>query len=200
MKRSLINAALLFALACTPFVLAQNNPSQTPSVDFGRTTVQFGNSFTTSMQALGVVIMDLQGNPLQNNAFTLKATGGALDLTSSAGEIEHAGGLLINAGATILRVQNFIIDTSNPTSPVITAVFIANNHFAGRLAVFNLVPPAGFSLPLQPQAGVLQVNGLGVSLAAATANAINSLLGGQYLTPGTAIGTADAYLVFAAAN
>jgi hypothetical protein len=97
-------------------------------------------------------------------------------------------------------VQNFIIDTSNPTSPVITAVFIANNHFAGRLAVFNLVPPAGFSLPLQPQAGVLQVNGLGVSLAAATANAINSLLGGQYLTPGTAIGTADAYLVFAAAN
>ena len=200
MKRSVMNAVLFFALACTSSIVLAQNPSQTPSVDYGRTTVQLGPSFINSIQGLGAVITDLQGNPLQNNAFTVKATGGAIDLTTSAGEIEHTGGLLINAAGTILRIQNFTIDTSNPTNPVITAAFIANDHFVSRLALFNLIPPAGFSLPLQPQAGVLQVNGLGLTLAAATANAINTVLGGQYLAAGTSIGTADAYVVFSAAN
>jgi hypothetical protein len=199
MKRSLSKAALFAALACTPsLVLAQT--SQTPSVDFGRTTVQLSPSFVNSIAGLGAVITDLHNNPLQNNAITVRATGGTVDLTTSAGEVEHTGGLLVNAAGTILRIQNFTLDTSNPTNPVLTADFVVNDHFLSRMPLFNVQPPAGASLPLQLQAGVLQVNGLVLTLAPATASAINTVLGGQFVQAGTNIGTANAYVVFSAIN
>jgi hypothetical protein len=200
MKRSLSTAVVLFALACAPSLLSAQASSQTPSVDFGRTTVQLGSSFLNAIQGLGAVITDLHSNPLQNNAITFRATGGALDLTTSAGEVEHTGGLLINAAGTILRIQNLTLDTSNPTAPVVTAEFIVNDHFVARMALFNLQPPAGLTLPFQLQAGVLQINGIGLTLAPATATAINTVLGGQYLQAGTPIGTANAYVVFSPVN
>jgi|GEM_PF-1649679 len=200
MKRSLSKAALLVALACTPVIMHAQTPSQTPSVDFGRTTVQLSPSFLNSIQGLGATITDLKNNPLQNNSITFRATGGAVDLTTSAGEIEHTGGLLVNAAGTIVRIQNFIIDTSNPTNPVITAQFIVSDHFVVRIALFNIQPPAGFSLPLQLQSGVLQENGLILTLAPATATALNTLFGGQVVQAGTNIGTANAYVVFSPTN
>jgi hypothetical protein len=199
MKRSLSKAFLLLALACTPFVQAQT-PSQTPSVDFGRITVQLGPSFINSLQGLGAVITDLHNNPLQNNTFTFRAVAGAVDLTTSSGEVEHTGGLLINAAGTIMRIQNFTLDTTNPTSPVVTAEFIVNDHFVSRMALFNVQPPAGLSLPFQLQSGVLQVNGLVLTLAPATATAINTVLGGQFIQAGTSIGTANTYVVFSPSN
>ena len=200
MKRSLSKVTLLFALACTASFVQAQTPSQTPSVDFGRTTVQLSTSFVTSIQGFGAVITDLHNNPLQDNAFTVRATGGALDLTTSAGEVEHTGGLLVNAAGTIIRIQNFTLDTSNPTNLVITAAFIVNDHFAARLALFNVQPPAGLTLPLQLQAGVLQVNGLVLTLAPATTSTLNTVLGGQYVQAGTNIGTANSYVVFSPSN
>ncbi len=200
MKRSLSKVALLFALACTASLVQAQTQSQTPSVDFGRTTVQLSTSFTNSIQGLGAVITDLHGNALQDNAFTVRATGGALDLATSFGEIEYTGGLLVNAAGTIIRIQNLTLDTSNPTNPVITAVFIVNDHFVSRLALFNVQPPAGLSLPFQLQSGVLQVNGFVLTLAPATASTINTVMGGQYIQAGTNIGTANAYVVFSPSN
>jgi len=199
MKRSLSKAVLLLALGCTPFVHAQT-PSQTPSVDYGRMTVQLNSTFVNAVQGLGAVITDLHGSPLQNNSFTFRAVAGALDLTTSAGEVEHTGGLLINADGPIIRIQNFTLDTSNPTSPVVTAEFIFNDRFIARMALFNVHPPAGLTLPFQLQAGVLQVNGLGLTLAPATASALNTVLGGQYVQAGTSIGSANTYVVFSPSN
>jgi hypothetical protein len=200
MKRSLSKATLLFALACTPSLVHAQSLSQTPSVDFGRTTVQLSSSFLTSIEGLGAVITDLKNNPLQNNSFTVRATGGALDLTTSAGEIEHTGGLLVNAAGTIIRIQNFTLDTSNPTNIVITAEYIVNDHFASRIALFNVQPPAGLAPPFQLQSGVLQVNGLVLTLAPATASTLNAIFGGPFVQAGTNIGTANAYVVFSPSN
>jgi hypothetical protein len=200
MKRSLSKAIFVFALACTTSLVHAQSLSQTPSVEFGRTTVQLSSSFINSIQGLGAVITDLRNNPLQNNSFTVRATGGALDLTTSAGEIQHAGGLLVNAAGTILRIQNLTLDTSNPTNLVITADYIINDHFASRIALFNVQPPAGLTLPLQLQSGVLQVDGLVLTLAPATASTIDTLLGGQYVQAGENIGTANAYVVFSPSN
>lgn len=200
MKRSLSKATLLFVLVCMPLIVHAQSPSQTRSVDFGRTTVQLSTSFLNSIQGLGAVITDLKNNPLQNNSFTVRATGGSLDLTTSAGEIQHTGGLLINAAGTMIRIQNLTLDTSNPTNLVITADYIVNDHFASRIALFNVQPPAGLTLPLQLQSGVLQVNGLVLALAPATASAINTVLGGQYVQAGANIGTANAYVVFSPTN
>jgi hypothetical protein len=200
MKRSLSKATLLFALACTPSLVHAQSPSQTPSVDFGRTTVQLSSSFVNSIQGLGAVITDLHNNALQDNSFTVRATGGAVDLTTSAGEVQHTGGLLVNAAGTIIRIQNLTLDTSNPTSLVITAEYIVNDHFAARIPLFNVQPPAGLGLPFQLQAGVLQVNGLILSLAPATASTLNTIFGGQVVQAGTAIGTANTYVVFSPTN
>jgi hypothetical protein len=199
MKRSLSKTLLLLALACTPFVHAQS-PSQTPSVDFGRTTVQLNSSFINSIQGLGAVITDLRNNPLQNNAFTLRAVAGALDLSNAAGEVQYTGGLLINADGTILRIQNLTFDSSNPAAMVITADFIVSDHFLARMTLFNVQPPAGTGLPLQLQAGVLQLNGFTLTLASATANAINTIFQAQVIQAGTSIGTANSYLVFSPSN
>ena len=189
---------LAFAFAA-PMVLAQS-PSLTPSVDFGRTTVQLSSGFVNSLQGLGATISDLSNNPLQNNSFTLRATSGAVDTTTSAGEVEHTGGLYVNAQGTILRIQNFTIDTSNPTAPVITAEFIISDHYSGRIPLFNVQPPAGFSLPLQLTAGVLQENGLILTLAPATAATLNTLFGDQVIQPGISVGTANSYVVFSPVN
>ena len=199
MKRCLSIVALLLALACTPFVHAQS-PSQTPSVDYGRTTVQLGTSFINSLQGLGAVITDLHGNPLQNNAFTVRAVAGALDLTTSAGEVEHTGGLFINAAGTIIRIQNLTIDTSNPTAPIISAEFIIGDHFSSRIPLFNIQLPAPLTLPLQPQTGVLQENGLILTLSPAMASLLNTLFGGPVLQAGSNVGTANAYVVLAPSN
>jgi hypothetical protein len=200
MKRSLSKSFFLFALACMPSLVRAQSPSQTPSVDFGRTTVQLSSSFINSIQGLGAVITDLRNHPLQDNSFTVRATGGAIDLTTSTGEVEHTGGLLVNAAGTIIRIQNFTLDTTNPTNIVITAEYIVNDHFASRIALFNVQPPAGLTLPLQLQSGVLQINGLVLTLAPATASTINTILGGQYVQAGTNIGTANAYVVFSPSN
>jgi hypothetical protein len=200
MKRSLSKATLLFALACMPSLVHAQSTSQTPSVDFGRTTVQLSSSFLSSIEGLGAVITDLHNHALQNNSFTLRATGGAIDLTTSAGEVQHSGGLLVNAAGTIIRIQNFTLDTSNPTNLVITADYIVNDHFASRIALFNVQPPPTLSLPLPVQSGVLQVNGLVLTLAPATASTLNTLFGGQVVQAGTNIGTANLYLVLSPNN
>jgi hypothetical protein len=200
MKRSLSKAIFLLALACMPLLVHAQSPSQTPSVDFGRTTVQLSSSFVNSVQGLGAVITDLRNNPLQNNSFTVRATGGAFDLSTGAGEIQHTGGLLVNAAGSIIRIQNLTLDTSNPTNLVITADYVINDHFAARIALFNVQPPPGPTLPFQLQSGVLQVNGLVLTLAPATASTINALLGGQYVQAGSNIGSANVYLVFSPTN
>lgn len=200
MSRFLSKSAFILALACVPSIMKAQSPSQTPSVDFGRTTVQLSSDFTNSLQGLGAVITDIHNNPLQNNAFTFRAVAGALDLTTSAGEVEHTGGLLVNAAGIIIRIQNFTIDTSNPTAPVVTAQFIVNDHFSSRIPLFNILPPAGFSLPLQLQSGVLQENGLGLTLAPATASMLNALFGGPVVAAGTPVGTANTYVVFSPSN
>jgi hypothetical protein len=200
MKRSLSKAFFLLALACMPSLVHAQSPSQTPSVDFGRTTVQLSSSFISSIQGLGAIITDLHNQPLQDNSFTVRATGGAIDLTTSAGEIQHAGGLLVNAAGTIIRIQNFTLDTSNPTNLVITADYIVNDHFASRIALFNVQPPPTLTLPLQLQSGVLQVNGLVLTLAPAAASTLNTIFGGPVVQAGTNIGTANAYVVFSPSN
>ena len=68
MKRSLSKAIFILALACMPSLVHAQSPSQTPSIDFGRTTVQLSSSFVNSVQGLDAVIKDLRNNPLQNNS------------------------------------------------------------------------------------------------------------------------------------
>jgi hypothetical protein len=200
MKQFLSKAALAVAIVSMASMAHAQTPSQTPSVDYGRTTVQFSSAFANFMQSEGVVITNLEGIPLQNNTFTVQAVSGAIDLTTSAGEVEHTGGLFILAVGNVIRIQDLTIDTTNPTAPVITAEFIVNDHFSSRIPLFNIQPPAGSTLPLQLQTGVLQENGLILTLAPATASLLNALFGAPAMQAGANVGTANAYVVLAPSN
>ncbi len=195
MKRLFSKLAVVLSLACTASMLH----AQTPSIAYGRTTLQL-STFLSTFQGYGAVITDLNSNPLQNNSLTVQETGGALNLQTSAGEIEHSGGLLVQVAGYTLRFQNFIIDTTNPSAPVLSALFIVNNQFSSRLPLFNIQGAAGSTLPLQVQSGVLQENGLTLTLAPAAAAEFNSLFGQGAAQAGSAIGTANAYIVFSPTN
>jgi hypothetical protein len=200
MKRFFSKAILVVAVASITAMVHAQTPSQTPSVDYGRTTVQFNSNFANFMQSVGVVITNLEGIPLQNNTFTVQAVSGSVDLTTSAGEIEHTGGLFILAAGNVIRIQDLTIDTTTPTAPVITAEFIINDHFSSRIPLFNIQLPAPLTLPLQPQTGVLQENGLILTLSPAMASLLNTLFGGPVLQAGSNVGTANAYVVLAPSN
>jgi hypothetical protein len=200
MKRFFSKAALVVALASIGSMVNAQTPSNTPSVQYGTTTVQLDSNFVNSLQGMGAVLTDTHGVPLQNNAFTARAVAGVLDLTTCAGEIEHTGGLVINILGAVIRFQNLTIDVSNPYNPVMTAEYILNDHFVARMALFNIAPPAGFSLPFTLQSGSLQENGLILTLAPASASALDNLFGGPYLQAGMSMGTANSLVTFSAIN
>lgn len=194
MKHLFSKAAIIMSLACTPAFMH----AQAPSVDYGRTTLNL-STFASSFQ--GATITDLKGNPLLNNTITFEATGGVLDLTTGAGTIEHKGGLRVDAGGgTIIRIQNFILDTTTPAAPVITADFILNDHFGAHLPLFSIQPPAGTTLPLQLTAGTLQQNNFRLTITPSTAAAFNSFFGDQVVQPGVTVGYMNNYFVFSPMN
>ncbi len=195
MKHLFSKAAIVMSLACTASFLH----AQTPSIVYGRTTIQLNAAFASSFQ--GAVITDLNANPLINNMFTVEATGGALDLQTGAGEVEHKGGLLVNAGdGVVIRIQNFILDSTSPAAPVVTALFILNDHFGVRLPLFTLQGAPGTTLPLKTQSGVLQENNSTLYLAPATASALNAYFKDQVAQPGVLVGTANLYAVLSPVN
>lgn len=170
--------------------------AQTQSVVYGRTTVQFGAAFQQTLSGLGASVTDLQQNSLKNGSAVFVETGGAIDLRTAAAEILHTGGYIFTANGTVLKLQDLVIDATNPAAIAVTALLTVNNSLVGRLPFFLLQPP-GLSLPLTPQSGVEAISGFTVTFAPAGANAVNSVFGGQFIQPGLAVGTADVYAVLA---
>ena len=190
MKRFFSKAAFVVAFAS----MASIGHAQVMSVNSGTTTVTLNAAFINS---IGAIITDLQGNPLQNNSIVFTGVAGALDLQTAAGEIEHKGGMIINAGGMVIRLENFTLDTHYPPTAVISAEFIMNGHYDFRLPLFTVQPPPGFMIPLTLlPSGALQQNNLILSIAPETAATFYALFGGPVIQPGQYAGTANSYIVF----
>jgi hypothetical protein len=190
MKRFFSKAAFVVALGS----MACIGHAQVMTVASGTTTIKIDAGFINS---IGAYITDLQGNPLQNNSIIFTGAAGALDLQTAAGEIEHKGGMIINAGGMVIRLENWTIDTHIPASAVLSAEFIMNGHFDFRLPVFTIQPPPGFVIPLSLlPSGALQQNNLILSIAPETAATFYGLFGGPVIQPGQYAGTANSYIVF----
>ena len=188
--RHLVNKV---AIAITVAFASATLHAQTPSVVYGRTTIQL-NADTF----LGASVTYLGGNPFQNNAITFEATGGAFALATGAGEVEHKGGILVNASGTILRIQDFTLDTTNPAASVMTALFILNGHVLGRAAMFNVQGAPGTTVPFTLTSGTLQLNDLSLTLAPGGVAFLNQAFGAGSIKPGISVGTASSYIVFTA--
>lgn len=170
--------------------------AQTKTIAFGRTSVSLSSGFVSALQSLGLTPGVVQPSELEEGKVTFPVTGGALDLQTARGEISHSGGLTLTAGSTEVRLQSFTIDTTG-SSPILTGLVVVNNKLVGRLPLFNLQLPAGLTLPLKPSGeGVLRLKGVGVTLTAPAAAALNGVFKTNALKGGFGIGTANVHLVF----
>jgi hypothetical protein len=188
--KSLTPKAGLLAVLCLmgTTVFAQN----TKTVEYGFTTVKLSSTFTGALGSLGVIPGVVWPTRLsESGTASFPITGGAIDLDTASGNVLHSGGLTLTAGGIETRLQSFIIDTTSG-APVITGLVIAGNQLVGRVPLFNLTLPAGFSLPISAKHGFeLSLEGVGVTLTSQAAAALNGVYSVTAFTEGLNIGTAD---------
>jgi len=167
-------------------VQAQDNKT----VEGGRTTVHLSEGFVSALGSLGVNPGTVSPTKLKDGKVDFPITGGAIDLHSAVGQIIHSGGLTLTDGKTEVTLQSFIIDTTG-AAPVITGLVAVDGKQLGRLPLFDLVLPEGFSTPLRPEFGFLVLKGVGVTLDNTAAGALNSVFKVSAFKKGFWIGTAD---------
>jgi hypothetical protein len=113
--------------------MAQN----TKIFQFGETSVKLSSSFLHALQTLKVTPGVITPTQLSDTDVNFPIIGGAIDLDTALGNIEHSGGLTLTAGKTVLGIQNFIIDTTGKT-PVITGLAVLNGAVVGRITLLWL--------------------------------------------------------------
>jgi hypothetical protein len=177
-------SAVLFTLSTT--ARAQN----TVTIEAGRTTVTLAESFVSALGSLGVTPGTISPTRLKDGRVDFPIIGGAFDLDTALGQVVHSGGLTLSAGNTEVKLQSFIIDTTG-SAPLITGLVVVDNKLVGRLPLFNLSLPNGFTLPIKPNHNVFKVEGIGVTLTATAASALNGVFHVSALTGGFDIGTAN---------
>jgi hypothetical protein len=170
--------------------------AQVRTAVFGRTTIQFSQSFTSLVGALNGSLSDLNMVPLSANSVVVPVSAGAINPGTGVGEVDHSSGFILTGGGKTIRLENFIVDTTNPV-PTVSADFVFNGTVIGRLPLFNVAYPSSLTLPLPVTVGVLQVNGLKLSLAPGAASALNTIFNIRTIPAGLDAGTASIYAVFA---
>lgn len=175
-------------------------PAQTRTIVYGRTTIT-NSAFLQYVASFNVTTTDLAGNPIQNNSTVFPVTEGAIDLRTAAGEVTNSGGYIFRGNGNSVRIENLVVDTTTPTNPVVTAIFVVNDKLVGRVPLYQVTIPAGTSLP-QSQAGTEEISGLNLTLTKAAATLLNGalIITEPVLQANSAAGTADVYAVFAATN
>ena len=161
--------------------------SPTASVVSGTTTIMFDSNFVNGLHSLGATMFDQNSQVLPNNTISFPAVTGAVDTMTVAGEIEHTGGIIVNANGNFIRLENLTLDMTTPSAPVITSDIVFFNRFQGRIQLFNFVRTRGFSV----SSDLFTENALTLTLAPGVVSTLNTLFGTQALRVGTFVGTAN---------
>ena len=157
---------------------------------FGTTNVNLSSEFLGALQTLNVTPGVIAPTQLAGTQVNFPVIGGAIDLDTALGNIEHSGGLTLTAGNTILAIQNLTIDTTGK-APVITGLAVLNGAVVGRITLFDLVLPSNFKLPIHEYFGrALYLKDVTVNLDAGAAATLNEIFGTNAFTGGINIGTA----------
>jgi len=184
-----LKTALPSVIATIVFtVFAAGLPAQqTRTLFTGRTSVKLSSTFTTAATDLGVSVGRVFPTEMWDGWVIFPVTGGAIDLDTASGNILHSGGLTLKAGDTKVTLQSFIIDTT--AKPVITGLVSVNGKLLGRIPLFDIALPAGFSLPLQLKQNRLVLKGVGLTLDAQAAGALDAVFHVNAFTAGFPVGT-----------
>lgn len=189
MKARTLFPSLLVTTALVSFGIVAT-AQQTHTIYDGRTSVKLSSPFTGALADLDVAVGTIFPTELEDGSVDFPVTGGAIDLDTAAANILHSGGLTLKAGDTQVRLQSFIIDTTGKV-PVITGIVVVDNALVGRITLFDLTLPSGFTLPLHlDNHHKLSLSGVGVWLDPGAAAALNSVFHVSAFKGGLSVGTA----------
>jgi len=166
---------------------------KTTTIASGSTRVKLSSTFVDALGSLGVTPGTVSPTVLFQGTVDFPVIGGAIDLDTATGNILHSGGLTLTAGSTVVSLQSFIIDTTG-SQPEITGLVSVSGKLVGRLPLFNLALPEGFSVPIQTEHGMVQLSGVGVSLTSTAATALSGVFNAD-VPAGLDIGTASVLAV-----
>jgi hypothetical protein len=163
----------------------------------GATTVTTAPGVASALLSKGIVPLATspgsqsvlsQGGPAAR--FTFPVTGGQVTLSPLGGQIGHSGGILFlnAANGKEIQVSHFTIDL---TQADLTG--IVNGNPAARVSLFNL---SLSHAKLAAGKHTVTASGIGVTLTATAAKALNAALGTTLFSAGLHLGTAGTLLRF----
>jgi hypothetical protein len=179
---------LLTLVACSLSLLSTLQADPTVGFVYGNTSVRLASATTDALTALGVTPSALPGSFLHRGRAIFPIFGGAIDLETAKGEILHAGGLKFQAGTTTVTLSGFSIDTTN--GAVLTGLAAVNGDVVGRIPLFDVVLPAGLTLPL-PECRRFHLEAAKLTLREEAAAALNASFAVSAFAAGLEIGTAN---------
>ena len=185
-KKLATSALLAIVLSLT----AVTAGAQTQTALFGETNVQLSNDFVNALGSLDVRPGTVFPTRLLKGTVNFPVVAGAIDLQNAKGELLHSGGLTLSSGTTTVQLQSFIIDTTNG-QPFISGLVSVNGSVLGRLPLFTLELPSGFTVPLKVVHNFVILKGVGVKLSSGAATALNTVFNVSAFQPGFNIGTAN---------
>lgn len=165
-------------------------PSAATALRGGTTTVTTGPGIAATLLRAGILPVAVSPGRQSfgyqrglTTSFAFPVTGGAVDLTTLAGTIEHRGGItFINLrNGKRLTVSNFVIDTRTGT---LTGRV---DRTTTRVPVFTLDLSAA---TVSATGNKVAVGNIDVRLTAVAAGALNQTLGTQVFAGGLDLGTA----------
>ena len=156
----------------------------TAQVAGGRTWAQLSTDFLGAVESLGLHVSPIGPGSLRRGVASFPIPGGALDLANARGDIFHTGGLTLRAGATEVRLLNFVIDTQD--APVLTGLVVVNGDLLGRVPLFDLALGAAPEL----KRSLLVVGDVDVTLTSVAADALNDVFAVDAFQAGFPIGEA----------
>ncbi|MFM2430771.1 MAG: hypothetical protein RLZZ511_1984 [Cyanobacteriota bacterium] len=165
--------------------------SAAPSADFrgGRTSVTLSQDFVGALTALKVTPGTIGNGRLKQGVASFPIVSGAGDLGAVKLEVNHAGGLSLTAGKTIVELTDYSI-TNLDGKLVLTGLVKANDNLVGRIPLFDLALSGAPKTATVHSGLQVTVSDVKVTLSKPAAEALNGVFQVTAFKEGLKIGTA----------
>jgi hypothetical protein len=185
-----------YTLAAGALIPLSASAAPTVNTLGGETRVQLSGDLVGALTSLGVSVRASYPARLRGAQASFPIPGGELDLGTLKGEVDHAGGLTLRAGATEVNLSSYTIDTTG-AAPVLTGLVKVNDSVFGRLPLFDIgLVSAPVVRGLHARAGSVQLDNVQLTLNADAAAALNAVLNVDAFQAGLPIGTARVQTYF----
>lgn len=192
LKKNYFLQLSLALVMCAAFV-SQTQAAPTAVFTGGTTSVTLSEDLTAALDTLGVTVgVSDPGFIDDDGVVGLPIVTGALDLATSIGDISHSGGLTFSSedGTIVVDLLSLVINNSsgNQAVPRMTGLAGLNDDIAGRFALFDMDLTAAIADVSDTD---VTITGVGLTLTAIGAAALNQAFGVDVFTVDFNIGTAD---------